>query len=343
MNNQLIEKLIKYSSDTCPPLNFENPLLDIGVSQALSKSFVKILQDSCENSAVNSNLRQSVLENIRKLCTVEPENHVRVTEDFAELISEFYQNKLKDSPSTVDKLLDEFLIKKSLSDNINSRFECSMSPETIQALLNLDDRGSLDVLSKEMIHWNAKNEKYYNILKDMWNNNLSKLSKESIDNLCIKMKPEIERIILEQSLKILESKDFDLDEIFSINSFENIIKTCAKSPICFQICVGTLNCLLMACNFDDKILALIQRFVGDVKKNFCYISTLYPIHLSSAVVLIDIDFTGMPEDIKDKYIQHAITYVQNVHKQSENDLIMLLSHYPHWFNIYFQHINEGSA
>lgn len=342
MNNQLLEKLIKYSSETCPPLNLDNPLLDINVSQALSNSFVKILEDSRENSNVNSNLRQSVLENIRRLCTTEPENHVRVTEDYAELISELYQNKFKDSFS-VDKMLDEFLLKKSIEGNINSRFEYSMSPESIQALINLNDSGNLDVLSKEIIHWNAKNEKYKTILKNLWDHNLLNLNKEGIDSLSIKMKPEIEKTVLEQSLKGLENRDMDLDEIFSENSFDNIIKTSAKSPICFQICISTLNCLLIGCIFDDQILSIIQRFIIEVKKFFSYISTLYPIHLSSAVVLMDIDFTGMPEDIKGKYIHHAITYIQNVHKESKNDLIMLLSHYPQWFDIYFQKINERSV
>lgn len=343
MNNQLIEKLIKYSSDTCPAFNYENPLLDINVSQALAKSFVKILQDSRENTNVNINLRRSVLENIRKLCTIEPENHIKLTDDFTQVISESYHNKLKDFPCVVDKMLDEFLIMRSPEGNINSRFENCLSPESIQALLNLDDKESLDVLSKDIIHWNAENEKYYSVLKDLWNNNLSNLSKESIDHLCIKIKPEIERIILEQSLHILESRDLDLDEIFSVNSFANIIKTCAVSPICFQICIGSLNCLLVACNFDNKILALIQKFIRQIKENCVHISTMYPIQLSSAIVLLDIDFTGLPKNIKDKYIEHAVQYIENVHKQSENALILVLSHYPQWFDIYFQDKNERSS
>lgn len=341
-NKQLIEKIIRYSSDTCPPFNHENPLLDPNVSRALAKSFVKILQDAREDTPVNINIRRSVLENIRKLCTIEPENHIKLSDDLSQVLMESYQNKLKDSPSAIDKMLDEFLIKQTLGANISSRFENSISPETIQALLNLDVIGNLEILSKDMIHWNTRNEKYYNVLKDLWNNNLSNLSKESIDNLCIKIKPEIERIILEQTLAILESTDLNMGDVFSANCLVNITKTCALSPICFQICIGTLNCLLISCNFDNKILAFIHKFIGEVKKNCLYISTLYPIQLSSAIVILDIDFTGMPKNVKDKYVEHGIEYIQNVHKQSESDLILVLSHYPQWFDIYFHDINERS-
>lgn len=342
MNNQLIEKLIKYSSDTCPPFDFENPLLDVNVSRALAKSFVKILQDSRENSTLNTNLRRSVLENIRKLCTTEPGNHMKITDDFVQLISEAYQNKLKDSQSDIDKMQDEFLIKQYLGGNIQSRFENSVSPESIQALLNFNDRGSFDALSKDLIHWNAKDDKYYNVLKDLWNNNLSNLSKEAINNLCIKMKPDIEKIVLQQSLKVLESEDFNMDEIFSANSFDNIIKTCRVSPICFQICSGILNSVFIGCNFDNKILTFIQRFIKCVRENVLYISTLYPVDLSTTIILLDIDFTGMPKYIKDKYVEHSITYIEKLHKESENTLILVLSHYPQWFDIYFPDKNESS-
>lgn len=332
MNNQLIEKLIKYCSDTCPPFKYENPLLDVNVSRALAKSLVKILQDSSEDSVVNVNLRRSVLENIRKLCTVEPESHIKLTDDFNQVISVSYQKKLDNSPFAVDKMLDEFLIKNTLEGNISSRFQNSISPESIQALLNLDI-GMLDVISKDMIHWDTNNEKYYNVLKDLWNHNLSNLSKESINILCIKVKPEIERIVLEQSLSVLENKD--LEEVFSVNSFENVVKTCAISPICFQICIGTLNRVLIACNLNNNILAFIQKFICQVKKNCLFISTLYPLQLTSAVIFLDIDLTVMPQNVKDKYVEHALQYIEKVHKQSEYDLILVLSHYPQWFDIYF--------
>lgn len=332
MNNQLIEKLIKYCSDTCPPFNYENPLLDVNVSRALAKSLVKILQDCSEDSVVNVNLRRSVLENIRKLCTVEPESHIKLTEDFHQEISVSYRKKLDNSPFAVDKMLDEFLIKNTLEGNISSRFQNSISPESIQALLNLDI-GMLDVISKDMIHWDTNNEKYYNVLKDLWNNNLSNLSKESVNILCIKVKPEIERIVLEQSLSVLENKD--LEEVFSVNSFENVVKTCAISPICFQICIGTLNRVLIACNLNNNILAFIQKFICLVKKNCLFISTLYPLQLTSAVIFLDIDLTVMPQNVKDKYVEHALQYIQKVREQSEYDLILVLSHYPQWFDIYF--------
>ncbi|CAB3227686.1 unnamed protein product [Arctia plantaginis] len=172
MNNQLIEKIITSNNEPCPEFTFENPLLDKNVAKALSKSFIKILNTTEPNSKVKNNLRLSILEKLRKMCQIEPENHMKIDENVTSMLVEAYEQK--DSSTDNDgtgKILDEFLVRNMKDMNINSSHSTSISPEVLQALINLNgNRGNLNTLYKDIIHWDSMDKKNMHILKDLWLN-----------------------------------------------------------------------------------------------------------------------------------------------------------------------------
>lgn len=353
MNKQLIEKVIKSNSEQCPELVFSNPVLDRATATALSKSFVKILHVSNQNSNINNNLRLSILENVRKMCIVEPENHLKVDENIVQLLKEVYhdhiQNKSMKEDST-EKQLDAFLVRRFMESGISSKFESSQNPEILQALINLNGKGVyIQALSNEFIHWNVNNPKFLSVIKDLWNNNLiedadTKSQNKDIldanfDDISIKMKNEIEKLLLEISHNVLINSDHEIENQFTNPAVTNIVKKSSISPNSFRMCCGILNFIFIMTNFDLRIQSFITSFVQHVK-DVCpqkTISVLYPIHLSSAALLLDFAINNMPPQLKKSYSEYAVKNLNNVHKKSENDLIMMLSHFPQWFDIYFGH------
>lgn len=341
MNNQLIKKIIDTNNEPCPELLYHNPLLDKNVTDALSKSFIKILKISNQNSTSNNNVRLSILENIRKICKTEPEGHSQVDDNFTEFITEFYKSNISeranDTLESVDKKLDAFLVRKLTHMDVNSSFQSTVNPEVIQALINLNQYGVyLDTLAKDIIHWNVENKRYSNVLKELWDHSTSDSSMVTND-ISIKMKPQIEMLILNICNNLFEIRNQDIQDVLKTNKdLTEILRKCLKSSQCFQMCSGILNFLFIMTNFDPELQKFIPEFAKYVKLN-CSFDTfaMYPFHLSSLVILLDFELNELPEHLKDKYIQPTLSQLQKLHKYSENDLILLLSHFPQWFDIYF--------
>ncbi|CAG9794764.1 unnamed protein product [Diatraea saccharalis] len=338
MNNQLIEKIIESSGVGCPQLTFANPLLDRKVAKALSKSFVKILDLAKENCNINNNLRISILENIRKLCTTESEGHLPVDESLTEMLTGLYIDRLASTAvESTDKDLDAFLIRNFKSLQIDPRHETNINPEIVKALLNLNENGVyLEVLSKDIVHLNTNQSSVINILKTLWEtDNVNGM----YDDISIKMKPEIEKLLLQTCHNILLNRNIDIGNLLNSNDYlTQLIKRSAVSSECFQICCGVLNFLFVMTNFDSTLQLFIKAFVNLVKVQCPKItfSVLYPVHINYIVVLLDIDINELPEPLRCDYITPTIKYLQNVRDNSEYDFIMLLSHFPQWFDIYFQ-------
>ncbi|KAM3960682.1 uncharacterized protein ACR2FA_005273 [Aphomia sociella] len=222
MNNQLIEKVIKSNNGECPKFTYKNPVLDRNVARALSRSFVKILRISDQNPSINNNLRQSILENIRKMCKIEPADHLNVDESDVECLTELYQKRILESTSatqSTEKQLDAFMLRRFMDKNIDPLYESTVNPEIIQALINLNKSGVyLDILSKDIIHWNMRNGNYMSILRDLWNDKLpGEFGSKICDDIAIKMKSEIEKLLLEISYTILTERDIEMDCIFANN------------------------------------------------------------------------------------------------------------------------------
>ncbi|CAH0597704.1 unnamed protein product [Chrysodeixis includens] len=346
MNNQLIEKIITANDLPCPELIYENPVLNKKVAKALSKSFVKILNLSLRSTTVNNNLRLSILENIRKLCQIEPDNHIKIDENFTSLLLEFYEENIRQSRNSnfdsTAKSLDAFLIRNLKDTSIVSRHEPQTNPEILQALINMNQDGIyLETLLQDIIHWSPTEKRYSQILKDLWSNgnfNELKTKSENNNDLSIKLKPEIEKNILEICHEILNETDFDIENIFySDNTFKNLVQKSSESSQCFQICCSVLNYLFIMTNFDTRLQTLVQMFVKHVKDSCSLLSfsVLYPAQISHLVVLLDIDLKSLPVSLGSKYIDSTKKYLKELNSESENDLIMLLSHFPQWFDIYF--------
>ncbi|CAG4978765.1 unnamed protein product [Colias eurytheme] len=333
MNPQLIEKVIKSNKETiCPEFTYSNPLLDQNVTKALSKSFVKILASE-QNTNVNNNLRLSILENIRKICRIEPENHIKFNEDHTELLTDFYRKHIHDtsinSSNDIEKELNAFLIRNFKELTINSSHNSHVNPEVVQALINLNCEAKASSLTDNLIHWNANDIQSKTLLNNLWNQSSGN---SKINDIVIKNKPEIEELLLTTSLKLLEGTN-DGTEL-SNQQYERLFKTCAIAPYCFQICIDILNLLFVSTNFDVKIHDFIKLFISKVKMNCSEyaISYLYPTHLNHVVVLLDVDFNELPSPIKEEYVATAVKYLNDVRTQSESDFILLLSHFPQWFN-----------
>lgn len=351
MNNKLIEKIITCSDEIFPEFTYSNPLLDKNVTKALSKSFVKLLNISKENGNDNNSLRQTVLENIRKVCKIEPEGHIKINEDITELLTSFYGKHVQSTSGSqsddVDKQLDAFLIRRWKETNLNTSFGSSVNPEIAQALLNLNDKVELkSALVEDIIHWDQYNRKYLTVLKDIWyKSNVAESSfddnnKKAItlfDDISIKFKPEIEKLLLEISQYVLEEDNVDFDNVILANdNFITLLKYCAVSPQCFQMCISFLNYVFIKTDLHLQIQKLISLFVLNVKEGCkVTISVLYPSHLSHVVTLLDINL-DMPITLKKIYIENTQKYLKKVYEKSEPDLIMLLSHYPQWYSIYFE-------
>ncbi|XP_063369288.1 uncharacterized protein LOC134657656 [Cydia amplana] len=340
MNNQLIKRIINTNNEPCPEFLYHNPLLDKNVTDALSKSFIKILKISNQNSTSNNNVRLSVLQNIRKICKTEPEGHSQVDDHFTEFLTEIYKSDISErannTQESVDKKLDAFLVRKLTHMDVNSSFQSIINPEVIQALINLNQNGVyMETLAKDIIHWNVESERYSNVLKELWNHNTSGSSMLSND-ISIKMKPQIEMLVLNICNNLFETRNQDIQDVLKTKDSTELLRNCLKSTQCFQMCSGILNFLFIMTNFNPELQKFIPEFAKYVKLN-CSFDTcaLYPFHLSSLVILLDFELDELPESLKDSYIQPTISQLHKLHKDSENDLILLLSHFPQWFDIYF--------
>lgn len=345
MNNKLIEKVIQTNIGVCPDLFYKNPVLDRQVAKALAKSFVKILRLSEQNSTVHNNLRISILENIRRICVIEPTAHIPVDENLTAALSELYINQTQFlSKNSTDRDLDAFLMKKYKTINVSSQFESTVNPEIVQALLNLNENGVyLEILAKDIVHWDTNKGNFLNIIKDLWKTDeVDKCVENMYDDLAIKMKPEIEKILLNVCHDILQNENVDLDDIFSNSNLEPLIKRCSVSSECFQICTGALNFIFIVTNYDFRLQTFIPAFINKVKM-YCQkvtFSVLYPLHVNHIVVMLDIRINVLPEQLRISYITPTLKYMKELREKSEHDFIMLLSHFPQWFDIYFQNMGD---
>ncbi|VVC98668.1 unnamed protein product [Leptidea sinapis] len=331
MNSQLIEKIIKTYNEKCPEIVFTNPLLDCEVSKALSKSFVKIITAKPITN-VNSHLRLSVLENIRRICKLEPEGHLKVEENVTELLIDFYNKQIADSLKVPgkdnDKQLDAFLIRHVDSD-IKSHFQLNLDPEVIQALNNLNQ--NVINLSENLIHLNALGRRGIKTVT-----NIRSGSKNEKNDTAIKIKCDIEHILFNAAVKVLENKDIKVSNLLN-EDIISLFKHSAESSTCFQICSNILNMILISSNFNGQIQDLITEFVRYVKlycKEFS-LSALYRINLQHIVILLDVNLQNVPESIGQTFHKSVRLYLNKLQNESEIDLILLLSHFPQWFDIYF--------
>lgn len=332
MNNQLIEKVIKTHHKTCPPMIYDNPLIDREVARALAKSFMKILNLSNQRN-FNNNLRYSILRSIRKICQLHPENHVKVSENLIQLLIELYVKLIEDSSKTdqTDKTLDEFLMRNINDLNLSSNHVYSVNPEVIQSLLNLSDGHTLELLTKNILHL-SNNKKNVILLKSLWSNN--SLESANINDTSIKLKTDMEHTLLEICYEVLINKELNYD-LFQAENINCLIRKCAKSSQCFQLCSQILNCLLVETSFNVYIQNFITLFIKEVQSySNQSISVLYAHHLGCLVLLMDIDINSLPDYVKTNYIQKVVNLLRDIKIENGNDVIMLLSHFPHWFDIY---------
>lgn len=345
MNNQLIAKVIKYNSKSSTDFVYDNPLLDRNMARSLAKSFVRILSVSSQGASVCNNLRLCVLENIRKLCQSQPDaQHKQLDDNVAAILTQFYDEHMKDlkQNDAIERKLDAFLIRKMKDMSINSRFESQLNPEVIQALINLNCQGVyLEKLSADIIHWDQKSDKHFKLMKDLWTDDDSIeifLGTQAMDNVSIKMKAELERVLLEISLFILRNPESNIQELISSNEeILNLIKKCSVSVDCFQMTTGILNFIFITCNFDLKIQEFIPAFVREIKALMQHheFMMLYPQHVSPLVILLDTDLETLPDSYKESCTNSCLHFLKKLHDESEHDLILMLSHYPQWFDVYF--------
>lgn len=336
MNNQLIEKLIESNQQTCPQFIYTNPALDVNVTREVSKSLVKLIENTRDNE--NPILRRSILENIRNMCKNQPPGHADVDENITGLLIDVFQNRISRSDVDIDKQLEAFLIRTTKEVSLRTYPETTSNPEVVKALINLNHEKDLsDALSKNLIYWNTEDIKFEGILKDLWDQ--YKNGSDIPEDLSIKARSDIERLLLENTLALLEDTKRSTDDFTSNNDILILIKLCSTSPNCFQICTSILNSLFILSHFDQKLLQFIHTFVYSVKnKNVSLsFSILYPTHLTYVATLLDFDIDEIQqEDVKNKYLMTTINYLNSVKEKSENDLIMLLSHFPKWFEVYCQ-------
>lgn len=347
MNNQLIEKVIKCGDPTsCPKFTFDNPLLDKNLARDLAKSFVKILQISQQDSKVNTNLRQSVLTNIRKMCRVEPENHQEIDKSITDLLTKAYTHSIgeKLSSDTTDPILrklDEFLVKTMVESDVSSNYKPCFSSDTFQSLVNLSEK-SLQTISQDILYLDVERSKNLALVKNIWHTTTqnSDLDCDVVSNTTVKMKSEIEKLLLESSCKIISCKTTNFDSLISSNKdCKMLVETCSKSSLCFQICSKILNQLYLTSNFNKDLLEFISSFVKKVRASSYNFSVLYPAHLSHIVLLLDIDLNILIEDERIKYMEQTKTYLCKVNEKSESDFIMVLSHFPQWFDVFYNKLN----
>lgn len=275
------------------------------------------------------------------MCQVEPENHLKVDENFTTLLLDFYEQIVKDSRTvTIDSTernLDAFLIRNLKDMNLNSIYKSSLNPEVVQALINLNKNGVyLDAILKDIIHWECTETKNARILKDLWVTDSVNMSANTAEDISIKLKPEIEKCVLEICYRILNQKGPNIEGMFNSETVKNLIIKASNSSNCFQICCGVCNYIFIMTNFDRKIQTFIQLFIERVKDRCSCntLSVLYPTHLSHIIVLLDIDAAKLPM-LPNSYIETTKKYLSKIKGKSKNDFIMLLSHFPQWFDCYY--------
>lgn len=325
MNPHLIEKVIKTYNDSCPELLYSNPLLDAAVTKALSKSFVRVLT-SKQNTNVHKNLRLSVLKNICKICKIQPEGHLKVHQNHIEVLLDVYKDVVfsNSSVSETDQLLSAFLLKTLIGVNVKSCDSFKVNPEVIQAILNLDSSNHT-ILSEYIIHLNTSDIRCFNLLNNLWKQNIQSA------NVVIKIKPQIETILLSLCVKILTNRTIDVSEELKEDCYQNLLCTSAKVANCFQICCSILNSVLTCTNFDSRILEFVYYYIKNVKihcEDYSFPS-LYSANLSHIVVLMDIELNNVPGCFKEEYIKETVGFLKEI--EGSSNFTMLISHFPQWF------------
>ncbi|CAH2096952.1 unnamed protein product [Euphydryas editha] len=346
MNFQSIEYLSRLSSEISPETQYLNPLLDKNEATLLSKTCIKLLNYSEENK--NVKVREGILEGIRKICKIEPDDHVKVDENLTEFLITYYEKLFEGTKSShingIDKKLDAFLIRKSKEISIKPSFQQTMNPAVVQALTNLNVKVEYqEALVQDIIHWNQDDKICMKFIKDQWNSvktrNLSESNKcTNFINVCsLKIKTEIEKLLLDITYELLHNDNVE-PELILKKKCDTLLANCSVSPECFQICISILNTLFLMNNFHYKIDKFIVIFVETVKFQ-CSVkvfASLYPTHLTHIVTLLDITLSILPTSLRLNYIQISTNYLKKLQKQSETDLILLLSHFPHWHSYYFK-------
>lgn len=336
MNTDIIEKLIKLNDETCPGFSYTNPLLDKNVTRAVSKSLVKTLYKSNQIGR-KQNVRATLLQTIRNMCKTAPEGHVEIDEDLTEVLTSFYAKQMtKAASKNIDKQLDAFLIRKSKFTNINTRYESNVNPEVVQALLNLKENIVFsEEIDKEIIHWNLKDQKAETVLQNLWSEDINH-GTTFYDSISIKLKSKLENVLLIHLHKILENQISDTGSLFIDSELASLVKSCALSAECFQICTSILNSIFITTNFNNFVHKFVVSFVQNVKlESKTPLSVLYPVNLSNMVTILDVNLDDLPHSLKERYVKLGKDNLKTIHNNSENCLIMLLSHFPVWFNIYF--------
>ncbi|KAG7297436.1 hypothetical protein JYU34_019423 [Plutella xylostella] len=342
MNNQLISKVIKFNNQSCPDFVYENPLLDRKMTEELVRSFVKVLNVPNQNQGVSNNLRLCVLENIRKLCQAGTEGHKNVDDNFTSMMTEFFNLNIGagSSDDSVDRKLDAFLARKLKHMELNSAFDSELNPEILQAMINLNCQGIyMEKLSTDLIHWDVNNDKQHHLMRNLWTNpDSTGSSSQMLDDVTIKMKVELEKYLLSLCHYVIVNKDIEIRTVFT--SYENLLQLvdkCVDSSQCFQMSISILNFIFITTNCDDRLQQFIPCFIIIVKNRVPShkFMVLYPSHLSSVVILLDMDLDILESPFRDVYVTHTLAHLKRLHTSSLHDLIMLISHYPQWFDEYF--------
>ncbi|CAG9569242.1 unnamed protein product [Danaus chrysippus] len=235
MNNQLIEKIIKSNGQTCPQFIYTNAALDVNVTREISKGLVKLIENTRENE--NPVSRRSILENIRNMCKNQPSGHADIDENITGLLIDVFQSRIPSSDDDIDKQLEAFLIRTSKEVSLNAYPETTNNPEVLKALINLNHGKDLSgAISKNIIYWNTEDIKFQGILKDVWDKFKNGYEMDIPEDLSIKARSEIERLLLENTLALLEETISTTDDFTPNNDILSLIKFCSNSPNCFQIC-----------------------------------------------------------------------------------------------------------
>lgn len=326
--NNVVERIIKLNNGSCPEFTYDNPLIDKDVARALSRSVIKVITNP-EHDIVNAKLKSSILINLHEICLNKTKEHVPVNDHIVEeILRSFVSESESDDNENIGKKLDLFLMNNLKNIKIKSKYKARYNPETVQALLNLGS--NVEWLKDDFLLWDEGTDSRV-VFKNIFNERIT--DRHMIDNMSVCNTSFIEKIILTKTTELL-SEDVDSEEILSSQDFLNLINKSSVSPKCFQITTNILNHVLIKSEFNVKLLKLIRQFILKIKSLNNNIPILYPKSIQPLVLLLDMDVDDIPSQLMRFMTEPVFKSLNNLHVTNKHDLILILSHYPVWFDLY---------
>lgn len=206
-----------------------------------------------------------------------------------------------------------------------------MRPE-IQAVVS---RGRIERLLSLVVKLNCLNEETSHLLVEIV---------EEVNNFeLLESTYSHQREFLVESV-LIDACNSCIEDSFSNSNYlpETLLDVVVNSPLIFRHLSCYLNEILLTMDFSNSASDFVQIVLHDVEKHARekgkLMLSLYPKNLQFVVGLLSLT----PEQHSDDARQLTLNGLREIYFRSEEDVTILLSHFPSWLETFSKSISEGA-